>query len=113
MVKKETRKPWEPGNKLPEVSIPGYRLRHCLKEDGNIWKKQQEGWVFADTVNAGAQFEGAPKQFRELVLMVLPEERAKDRDEYFRRQNEIQLSTTPAERARSQTGLGADVISEG
>lgn len=84
---------WRPHRTLNvKKRTEGKRLRWVNTDPANIEKKQVEGWVFAqneDTahdrpkgVDHGKQI-GSLKQYRDLVLMEIPEETAVARNEYY------------------------------
>jgi hypothetical protein len=94
---KKGKSSWRPASMLDlSNKDPNYRYRWVSKEPGNMMKKTAEGWVPANKINGGGSAEHlAPgliqdgKQldgninYRESVLMVIPEEKAKERDSYF------------------------------
>lgn len=87
---------WKPANPLAisETSRkPGYRYRWVDKDDANVQRRLDQGFVFANDIN-GVPGEtsapsdgigGAPRR-RELVLMALPEEIGQAHDDYVAEQ---------------------------
>jgi protein required for attachment to host cells len=98
-VKKKGNAAWKPARKLDvkasdEVKSK-FRLRWRDKDPQNIQKAQSEGWEFIDPAKGiRAEHENPgdsnpltnTTEYRELVLMGLPEELGKSRDEYFQEQ---------------------------
>lgn len=88
--------PWKPASRIDipeELKIPGFRYRSCnTMQTGNIQKKLAEGWIVdkelskkmehVATVDDGKKLDGTTR-FRELIVMRMPEEMAKSRDEYY------------------------------
>lgn len=123
-VKKGTRS-WKPAAMLDvRDKAPGFRYRWTDKDRANLDRKQAEGWVYAsDLTGAAAEHahpgktgDGKPltttPEYRELVLMALPEELGEARDRYFNERTDQQergikrdldknLSREGGERARS------------
>lgn len=95
---------WRPSSRMGGFNAPeGYRTRWCEDTPENIAKKESEGWVLLDktkfpnlsgTTNYEKQVtdsEGLSRTYlkrNELVAMVLPEEIARERDEYYRQETE-------------------------
>lgn len=93
---KKGKKTWKPAQRLSVVKKqPGLRYRWCDKDPDNLYRKQVEGWQFADRmkgvvaeherpehVRDGQPLQGA-KEYRDLALMVLDEETGQARDRYF------------------------------
>ena len=84
---------WRPHRTLNvRKKADGKRLRWVNTDPANIEKKQAEGWVFSQTedtahdrpkgVDHGKQV-GSLKQYRDLVLMEMPEDMAVARNEYY------------------------------
>lgn len=108
--KKKGYASWKPATLLATSGeLPGWRKRWCSNDAANITKKQAEGWVLVNgTTGQPIEHEQRPhtadasqltsaKTYREMVLMVMPEELAKSREEFHR------------ERTRQQTaGIYAD-----
>ena len=88
--------PWKPASRIeiPEhLKIPGFRYRSCnTSQTGNIEKKKAEGWIVDKelskkmehiaTIDDSKKLDGTTR-FRELIVMRMPEEMAKSRDEYY------------------------------
>ena len=88
--------PWKPASRIDipeELKIPGFRYRACnTMQTGNIQKKLSEGWIVdkelskkmehVATIDDGKKLDGTTR-FRELIVMRMPEEVAKQRDEYY------------------------------
>lgn len=90
---------WRP-HKTLEVrnQRPGMRLRWVNTDPANLEKKQAEGWKFAETTEhdraKGVEHGkglGSVKQYRDLVLMEMPEELAVARNEYFQNETKAQV----------------------
>lgn len=95
MSKKGTAS-WRPAQKLDVTGkVKGYRYRLVDKDPLNLQKKEAEGWLFVNaetgipgtysrpsTVSDGKSLT-TENTYRELVLMALPEEVAKERDAYY------------------------------
>jgi hypothetical protein len=85
-------KPWEPARILKIAAKPGW-VRKWVRED-LVERFELEGWRLVDnkiekikttgTITDGKPLDSRVRK-RELVLMELPEERAKARREYFRK----------------------------
>ena len=87
---------WKPGNLLDLIDKePGYRYRMCLNDPANIRKKLNEGWQFVNNVTDPGTKHVKPDRigdgaelgnvgYRELIVMRLPEEMGKARDEYHK-----------------------------
>lgn len=85
---------WKPHQALELTKRdPNFRYRWANKDDLNLDRKTNEGWVFAGkdeakhlrlkTVEAGSGEVGAQIGYRDLVLMKIPEEQAKAREAYY------------------------------
>lgn len=112
-AQKKGRKSWSPAQKLAITDQdPGFRYRWCEKDQANLDKKLAEGWAFVDPtkglkadhlrpehVSDGKPQQGA-KEYRELVLMALPEEVAQARDRYFQDRTDQQTLGLNAELRR-------------
>jgi len=94
--KKKGRASWKPARHFDiRNKDPNYRYRMALNDPGNIEKKQAEGWIVVDrnsniagsqslpNPSTDGQALASPVTYREHVLMVLPNEQAEARDEYF------------------------------
>ena len=109
MTKKGNRS-WKPFDLLDiQDKDPNYRYRWGHKDPANLTKKRAEGWLFAEkaiakykksdatTKSASAtdidyadQSMTTMTEYNDLVLMVLPEEIALERDAYFQKRNAAQ-----------------------
>lgn len=98
-VRKKGKASWKPARKLDvnasEKVKSEFRLRWRDKDPQNIQKAQAEGWEFIDPAKGiRAEHENPgdstpltnATEYRELVLMGLPEELGQSRDEYFQEQ---------------------------
>lgn len=97
---KKGKSSWRPAARLDlRNKDPNFRYRWVTKEQDNLNRKALEGWVPANSINGGGSAEHlAPglvndgksltgtTEYRESVLMVIPEEKAKERDAYFSEQ---------------------------
>ena len=130
MTKKGNRS-WKPFDLLDiQDKDPNYRYRWGHKDPANLTKKRAEGWLFAEkaiakykksdatTKSASAtdidyadQSMTTMTEYNDLVLMVLPEEIALERDAYFQKRNAAQCIITPKERAM-QMAQSAGVSAE-
>lgn len=100
-AKKGKKVNWRPASLLGELEVPdGFRGRWCRNDPENIERKKKEGWVILDdTISAksgrknhapvdgldGGPLDGTIRH-RELIAMILPEEVAEARSEYFRKE---------------------------
>ncbi len=97
---KKGRASWKPAEKLDLLNKePGWRYRWCEKDDVNLVKKQSEGWEYTNTEHKHPENvgDGHPltsiTEYREMVAMRLPEERAKARDEYHENINQRNIQS--------------------
>ncbi len=86
--------PWKPAAPLDYPCPPGFRQRYCVQTPENIKKKEFEGWFIVKD-NKGKSvvdskktaIDGTPLDgtvtYRTLILMRIPEEKAKARDKYY------------------------------
>lgn len=122
LVKKGTRS-WTPSN-LGDVlnKEPGYRYRWARKDQDNVAKKQEEQWETVSSLNDSASY-GFPSsrpdegrglsgvvERRDSILMRMPEETAKQRDEYINSKTE---RTTRALSSQTRKDLGKNVPMHG
>jgi hypothetical protein len=91
---------WKPASRLGNPIKPeGFRMRWCEDSPENISKKKAEGWEILDKTKfpelansdyeqrvTDAHGETTILKRNELVAMVLPEEKALARDEYYRQE---------------------------
>ena len=79
----------------------GYRYRMSRKDPENLEKKAREGWENVDStktkhVDAGRVDDGKPltsvNEGKDWILQRIPEELAKERDEYYNAENERRVS---------------------
>lgn len=100
---KKGKPSWKPAARLPVRNAPeGYRLRWVHKEPANLARKAAEDWIPATSINGFKAEHIAPElvqdgksltsavEYRDLVLMALPEERAQERDGYYAEQTRKQ-----------------------
>lgn len=99
VTKKKGNSSWKPAKKLDvrmSDEVKGkFRIRWRDNDKQNIQKALAEGWEFIDPVK-GVRAEhdnpgdsnplGSTTEYRELVLMGLPEDVARERDQYFEEQ---------------------------
>lgn len=114
-VKKGTAS-WRPHKTLEVKSTrPGYRQRWVNTDPANLEKKQAEGWVFskaehdrAKSVDIGKNL-GSVQQYRDLVLMEIPEETVEARSKYYEGETQSQLSgiTKRLKQKMAQSGNAA------
>jgi hypothetical protein len=101
-VKKGTRS-WAPSAPLGIKSRdPAYRLRWVNTEPSNMLRKRSEGWEPATRhdavhdrpsgVESGAGTPAGVLEYRDMVLMKIPEEMAQERAAYYQNQARQQLS---------------------
>lgn len=101
---KKGKASWKPATALKAKRIDGFRTRWTNKDPMNLQRKQSEGWVTVHK-DTGLQTEhehpedlesGTPvtsvTEYRELVLLALPEDVAQARDEYFAEQTDKQTA---------------------
>lgn len=114
-VKKGTAS-WRPHKTLEvKKTRAGFRQRWVNTDPANLEKKQAEGWVFskaehdrAKSVEVGKNL-GTVQQYRDLVLMEIPEETVDARAAYFNRETESQLTgiTKRLKQKMAQSGNAA------
>lgn len=99
-VKKGTRS-WRPAHRLELIKkTPGFRYRFCNNEPDNLERKFNEGWrlvnrstgAMAEHYEEYAQITGG-LTYRGMVVMALPEELGKERDEYFAKRTRAQTAS--------------------
>lgn len=96
-TKHKVTRPWEPAKLLDipqHLKDPNFTYRFCNKNAiGNIQKKEAEGWEIDKdlskklqqlqrTINDGSKLDGT-LQIREMIVMRMPKELAKARNEYY------------------------------
>ena len=140
LPKKKGRRSWKPASLLPQYKKnPGYRQRYVSKDEANIKKKLAEGWEFVldenqepkavgdisgrEVHDIGTIEDGKPLSstidHRELVLMQLPEELAKQRDEYYqnvvrkRRAGVKQKAQEDQDAAAKKAGIAGESLEGG
>lgn len=120
-VKKGNRS-WQPAAPLGiKAKDPSSRLRWVHAESANMLKKRAEGWEQADVgdavhdrpngVESGAGTPAGVLEYRDMVLMKMPEEMAREREAYYRNTSQEQLQglKTRAKRdIRSKTGVSVE-----
>lgn len=100
---KKGKPSWKPAAMLTVTKpIDGHRTRWVSKDPQNILRKQAEGWVYANEIYGIKREHEHPEkvedghsltsttEYRDMVLMALPEELAEARDEYFQEKTEQQ-----------------------
>lgn len=100
---KKGKPTWKPAAMLNVTkTIDGHRARWVHNDRQNILRKQAEGWVFANEITGIKREHEHPEkvedghslttttEYRDMVLMALPEEMAKAREEYFNEKTEQQ-----------------------
>ena len=118
---KKGKRSWKPANVLAVKEIPGFRARWRSTDPMRMRKATAEGWVHAkdapvkveldDGVADNLNVISGASEYRELALMVLPEDLAEARQEYIEEKNTAQ-SITPASRARREMRESQDFIFE-
>lgn len=116
---KKGKPAWKPAAMLDVVEKKdGFRMRWASSDKLNLQRKQSEGWVFANKeTGITAEHEHPEKtgdghsmtsitEYRDLVLMAIPEDLAKARDEYFEEK-------TNAQTANLKKDLEEDIDSTG
>ncbi len=121
---KKGKPTWKPAAMLDVAEkVPGYRLRWADNDALNLQRKKSEGWVFASTISGvNAEHEHPEKtgdghsmtsvtEYRDLVLMALPEDLAEARDAYFTEKTDLQTVSLKreAEKAASEVGPAASI----
>lgn len=80
---------WKPSKRMELIKkTPGFTYRWCDKDPFNIQKKEADGWSLASKVLGNEASNGAPQstsitEYRELVLMAIPDEEYAAHREYF------------------------------
>lgn len=120
-VKKGNRS-WTPAAPLAIRSKdPASRLRWVHTDPANMLKKRAEGWEAASRhdavhdrpngVDSGAGAPAGVLEYRDMVLMKMPEEMARERESYYREVSQQQLSGLTARAKndiRAKTGALVD-----
>jgi len=118
-VAKKGNRRWAPAAPLGiKAKDPSNRLRWVHAEPANMLKKRAEGWEQAsvgdavhDRPNGVESGSGTPAgvlEYRDMVLMKMPEEMAREREAYYRNASQEQVSglKTRAKRdIRAKTGV--------
>lgn len=87
--KKKGKISWKPAKRMELIQkTPGFTYRWCDKDPFNIQKKEADGWSIASKVRGNEANNGAPQgtsitEYRELVLMAIPDEEYAAHREYF------------------------------
>ena len=104
VTEKKGKPSWKPAAALKAKPIPGYRTRWTHKDPINIQRKEAEGWVMVNSETGLTSEHEHPEdiesgtpvtsvtEYRELVLMALPEEDGQARDAYFTEQTDKQTA---------------------
>lgn len=99
---KKGKASWAPATALNADKIPGFRTRWTNKDPINMQRKEAEGWTVVNAENGLHSEHEHPEdiasgkpvtsvtEYRELVLMALPEDVAEARDEYFQKRTDAQ-----------------------
>jgi hypothetical protein len=118
---KKGKASWRPATALRAQDLDGFRTRWTNKDPINMQRKEAEGWEIVDA-NRGLRSEhehpddlesGKPltsvTEYRELVLMALPEEVAQAREEYFTAQTDAQTASLKSNLRNDLAGGKASV----
>ena len=98
-IKKKGKPSWKPAGTLEVFQKkPGFRYRWCDKDPQNIQRKVAEGWrhvnretgLPVEHENPDGETLTSSTEYRELVVMALPEDVAQERDAYFREKTRAQ-----------------------
>lgn len=100
---KKGKPTWKPAAMLDVAEkVPGFRLRWASNDSLNLQRKQSEGWVFATEITGVDAKHDHPEktgdghsmtgvtEYRDLVLMALPDDLAEARDAYFIEKTDLQ-----------------------
>lgn len=120
---KKGNRSWTPAAPLAIRSKdPASRLRWVHTDPANMLKKRAEGWEQAnrhdaihDRPNGVESGIGAPTgvlEYRDMVLMKIPEEMAREREAYYREVSQQQLSGLTA-RARNDIQARTGAVVDG
>lgn len=118
-VAKKGSRSWAPAAPLGiKAKDPSNRLRWVHAEPANMLKKRAEGWEQANVgdavhdrpngVESGSGTPAGVLEYRDMVLMKMPEEMAREREAYYRNASQEQVSglKTRAKRdIRAKTGV--------
>lgn len=102
---KKGKPTWKPAAMLDIPDrMPGYRLKWCNNDRMNIQRLRAEGWETASSIHGLNVEHDHPEktgdghsltsvtEYRELVLMALPEELGEARDRYFNEKADLQTA---------------------
>lgn len=115
---KKGKASWAPATALTAQKIPGHRTRWTNKDPVNMQRKEAEGWRAVHKDNGLVSEHEHPEdiasgkpltsvtEYRELVLMALPEEVAQAREDYF-------TARTDAQSAGLVSNLKKDLAKDG
>lgn len=114
---KKGTKSWEPWKTLQVTNrTPGMRPRWVYTDPANLEKKQAEGWAFVRDssmthdrprhVDSGTGM-GSMKQYRDLVLMQMPEDMVDARTEHY---SEVTRSQTSGITKRLQDKMKSNGV---
>lgn len=119
---KKGNKSWKPAQKLSIVDKKaGYVYRWCDKDPANLLKRKADGWVMASDLHGHKAKQEAPEakdltsvtEYRDLVLMAIPEEDYQSHRDYYEEQTRKQtvgLKDRVKQDARQgATGKAADI----
>lgn len=118
-VAKKGNRSWAPAAPLGIRSKdPSSRLRWVHAEPANMLRKRAEGWEQArmgdaihdrpNGVDSGVGTPAGVLEYRDMVLMKMPEEMAREREEYYRNASQEQVSglkTRTKRDIRARTGV--------
>lgn len=115
---KKGNRSWTPAAPLGlKARNPEDRLRWVSTDQANLMKKRAEGWEYADKgdavhdrpngVESGVGAPAGVLEYRDMVLMKMPEELAREREAYYQARAQEQLSGLSSRTKRdiaAQTG---------
>lgn len=111
--KKTGKITWEPSDLLKVRDMePGFRYRWARNDPAELLKLESEGFEIVSEVNSSVEHENPEgvddnhklstvTEYREVILLRIPEEVAKARQEYFERQS-FELITASKKEAQSK-----------
>lgn len=120
--KKKGNRSWRPAAPLGlKAKNPNFRMKWGHTDPARMMRAQAEGWVPADPgdavhdrpsgVDAGKGAPSSITEYRDMVLLKMPEEMAKERDAYYREAASSQLNgikTRAKKEIRQQTGVAIE-----
>lgn len=123
-TEKKGKPSWRPASMLDVPDkMPGFRPRWCSNDPLNLQRKKAEGWIPATEINGIRMTHDHPDkmgdghpltsvtEYRDMILMALPEDLAEARDEYFQQKTDAQTGSLKinAEEEAAKTGPDARV----